>query len=330
MNGISGPLRRSLEIFEVRDVTDSLGSRSTHLPTLVERINIPYNSSSASPGLIQAETVDPWSKSGKYALGWVYFCILLLVFTIATRLFHIFTDKIRTAMQKDGLIHLSPMIGFTPDTPHIDAPSIRPSPLLNYSPDSPYLATPMGSETSMAGFVPRHTTYTMPSSPRIQSRVSSIAPLNNLIAMFRWCFYRPTPIFYIHKKIRPITLPSLAILAIASAALVFTALYTFVPQPLYWRSIRDGSPPVAIRSGMIAVAMMPWLVALSMKANLVSFLTGIGHERLNVLHRWGGWLCLFLSLVHTVPFYIMPIWDRGGYRIYHTYFGTGIYIYGTG
>lgn len=88
---------------------------------------------------------------------------------------------------------------------------------------------------------------------------------------------------------------------------------------------------MAIRAGMIAVAMTPWIVATSMKANLVTMVTGIGHERLGVFHRWGGYLCMFLALVHTVPFYVTPVWDDGGRAVYTKLFQNGSgYVYGTG
>lgn len=112
--------------------------------------------------------------------------------------------------------------------------------------------------------------------------------------------------------------------------MVFVTCYSFIPQPLYYASIQFGSPPLAIRAGMLAVAMMPWVIALSMKANFITMLTGIGHERLNVLHRWAAYICLFLSLVHTVPFYVTPIWDQGGLHVFKTYFTGQTYIYGTG
>lgn len=70
-----------------------------------------------------------------------------------------------------------------------------------------------------------------------------------------------------------------------------------------------------------------------MKANFITFLTGIGHERLNVLHRWLAYLCLVLSIIHTVPFYIMPVYDNGGLIVYQQLLKTqqsGTYIYGTG
>ncbi len=277
------------------------------LPTLVKRINIPYNSSTAPAGLIDAETRDPWSQSGKYALGWVYFCIILLVFAIGIRIYHIWTDQIRKALQQEQ--HRT---------------SVEASPATHYEMANMY------TDKSTNKFFPRFDPPPTKAASKEQSSISSIPLVNNTIAFSRFLFYRPLPIVRIHKKLRPIEFPSLGVALIVCAALIFVTLYSFVPQPLYWQSIRFGSPPLAIRSGMIAVAMMPWLVALSMKANLVSLLTGIGHERLNVLHRWGGWLCLFLSLIHVIPFYVQSVWDNGGYNVFRTYFGTGIYVYGTG
>lgn len=82
---------------------------------------------------------------------------------------------------------------------------------------------------------------------------------------------------------------------------------------------------------MIAVAMTPWIIATSTKANILTMITGVGPERLNVFHRWAGYLCLFLSLVHMVPFYIQPVWEDGGMDVFGVLFppGSGI-IYGSG
>ena len=164
--------------------------------------------------------------------------------------------------------------------------------------------------------------------PVEQSSMSSFAPLNNAIAISRYIFYRPIPSFRFRKL--EIGFPSAGVVLVVLVALIFVSLYCFIPQPLYYSSIAFGSPPVAIRAGMLAVAMMPWIVALSMKANLITLLTGIGHERLNVLHRWGGYLCLFLSLIHTIPFYATAAWDKGGLTTFKSYFSGQYYIYGTG
>ena len=275
--------------------------------TLAKRIDIPFNDSSP-PGLIEANTVDPWRDSGKYALGWVYFCAILLVLTILFRLYHLWSDKIRTAMHKDELLNS----GSTA------------------SPDTDYELSALGTDKSTTKFFPRD--GALPQPPNSQPSLSPQSHLMNCaIAFCRYVAYYPLPNIRLTKKWRPVVLPPLGVFFVVVPALIFTVLYCFVPQPLYWESIRYGSPPLAIRAGMIAVAMMPWIVALSMKANFIALLTGIGHERLNVLHRWLAYLCLLLSLIHTVPFYIQPVWEHGGLDVFQSYFGgTGRIIYGTG
>lgn len=156
----------------------------------------------------------------------------------------------------------------------------------------------------------------------------SFRPLNTALALVRFVFYRPLPILR-HKK-RTYTLPSPGTFFIVAAAAIFVLLYCFLPHPLYYASIGYGSPPLAIRAGMIAVAMMPWIIALSTKANFISMITGVGHERLNVLHRWAAYICLLLSLIHTIPFYLTPVWDEGGLNTFKKLFTGSYYPYGTG
>jgi NAD(P)H-flavin reductase len=300
MPSIAGLLDRSE--LESRGVAVLLEVEQS-ISALAKRINIPINSTS-SPQQIAESKEDPWSKSGKYALGWVYFAIILLLIATTIRFYHLWGDKIRTALYKEEVINSAKTI----------------------SPESDYELSSAMTDSSTRHFFP--TTGQLPVVPQDQHYISSLAPINNTIALMRWIFYRPVPVLKIWKL--EFVFPSLGVTVIVSAALVFVTLYCFVPQPLFYSSIRYGSPPLAIRAGMLAVAMMPWVVALSMKANLVTLLTGIGHERLNVLHRWGGYLMLFLALVHTVPFYITPVWDQGGLAIYKKYFNQHYYIYGTG
>ena len=273
------------------------------LQALVKRVNVTVTSNSTA-GLIAASKQDPWLKADKYSLGWVYFSIILLLATCIIRLYHIWTDKIRRALYKEEI-----------------AKSSKTS-----SPESDYEMVNLGTSNSTARFFPRD--GALPQKSTAESSISSIAPVNHCIAMLRWLFYRPLPTLRYRK--REFSLPSPGVVVIVSAALVFVILYSFLPQPLYYATIRFGSPPLAIRAGMIAVAMMPWIVALSMKANPITFLTGIGHERLNVLHRWGGYLCLLLSLIHTIPFYITPVWDQGALAVFKSYFAGQFYVYGTG
>ncbi|KAH0536902.1 hypothetical protein FGG08_006273 [Glutinoglossum americanum] len=270
--------------------------------SLAKRINIPVNSTSPQ-ALVDAQNQDPWSKSGKYALGWVYFCLVIATIAAIMHLYFYWIDKIRTALFKEAM--------------EVEAST---------SPQSDYEMASLATNSTAAKLFPRDNTS--PEKPKAQSSISSIGPLNNVLAGIRWLFYRPIPRLRWRKH--EITFPSLGVTMIVFSALAFVTLYSFLPQPLYRASIAYGSPPLAIRAGMIAVAMTPWIVALSMKANLVSAITGIGHERLNILHRWGGYICLFLSLVHTIPFYLHPVWDQGGWVIFQRYFPSKGPIYTTG
>ncbi|KAF2745844.1 hypothetical protein M011DRAFT_405500 [Sporormia fimetaria CBS 119925] len=274
--------------------------------SLLRRINIPFNSSSPA-GLIEANTRDPWNESGKYALAYVYFCIPLLVITGLLRYYHLFTDKIRTALHQEEVLQSA----------------------TTWSPGTDYEMSVIYTDKSTNKFFPRD--GPLPSAPQTQSSVSSVGPINNCIALFRFFFYRPIRHIQIRKGWRPIVFPSLAVCIIVALAFVLGILYSTLPQPLFWDSIAYGSPPLAIRSGMLAVALLPWIVGLSMKANFITMITGIGHERLNVLHRWAAYLCLALSIIHTVPFYITPVWEKGARHVFEAFFSQeGFYAYGTG
>jgi predicted ferric reductase len=271
---------------------------------LARRIYIPLTSTSP-PGLVQANTVDPWSQSGKYALGWTYFSLALMAAVLFMRFWHIWQDKIRQAIYKQEVEdHYNHMYSIDPD----------------------YAATAMQTGQTGRQFFPEGEGE---KNFQPKAHFSSVGFVNDTLALFRWIFYRPIPDF-VWRRHR-FSFSSLAVLMCVFVATAFITLYCFLQQPLYWESIQFGSPPIAVRSGMIAVAMTPWIIATSMKANIISFITGIGPERLNVFHRWTGYLCLFMSLVHTIPFYIQPVWDDGGMAVFERLFegGSGV-IYGTG
>ncbi|KAH8811417.1 ferric reductase like transmembrane component-domain-containing protein [Xylogone sp. PMI_703] len=292
----------------ISDVGFSARDAST-VAELGKRILIPLTPTSP-PGLVEANTVDPWSKAGKYALGWTYFCLVLVFLVTVTRLYHLWTDKLRQAMFKEEVEKR----------------------VAQYAPEADFQLYNLHTNATAEQLFPRIFPHEgeKPYGEVTTSHWSSIGVVNDTLALFRWIFYRPVPELKWKKK-TILSFPSLAVIAILLVALMFVTLYCFLPQPLYWQSIRFGSPPLAIRAGMIAIAMTPWIIATSMKANLISMLTGIGHDRLGVFHRWGGYLCLFLSLVHTIPFYIQPVWDDGGMTVFSKLFppGSGI-IYGSG
>jgi hypothetical protein len=317
----SSPYRRSQQ---AQLVESTAYSEAPTIESLHKRINIPYNASSP-PGLIEAETRDAWSQSGKYALGWTYFCVVLVVLATAKRIYYLWEDKMRLALNEEEQgqqreeTHPAPSNHLAVRSPNISAISLSSSHSTEDKEDD------VSHELDVEEQV-QH-------SPPQEQHHFLTTTIDVAIAGARYIAYRPFPVFRIRESWRPIILPSGPFLSITIAAVVFNILYVFVPQPLYWDSIAYGSPPVAVRSGMLAVALLPWVVALSMKANLITMLTGLGHERLNVLHRWGGWLCVLLGVIHTIPYYITPIWETAESVEVWTaagWLGRSGYVYGSG
>jgi predicted ferric reductase len=245
-------------------------------------------------------------------LGWTYFALALGGLAVFMRVWHYWQDKIRQAIYKQDMErHFQNLYSLDPEWDRSAA-----------------LATGATTSESRRHFFPEEQ-QTQEKAFKPKAHFSSVGFFNDTLALFRWVFYRPIPDI-VWRKHR-FTFSSLAVLSCVFISLSFVTVYCFLQQPLYWQSIRFGSPPLAIRSGMIAVAMTPWIVATSTKANLLTLITGIGPERLNVFHRWLAYLCLFLSLIHMVPFYIQPVWEDGGMQVFEALFppGSGI-IYGSG
>jgi predicted ferric reductase len=288
----------------------------SHLNTLVARVNIPtnstFNATRGPPGIQQALTADPFKLSWRYGLPWVLLPVIFIGIVCFFNFYHFVTDGVRSSVREQRI---------KDEVKSFD-----------YSFDPEYELKNLETDKSTTKFFPtsRKSIQTVNSyydeNPGWDLRIIHVA-----IAIFRFVFYRPAPAIVLKKGWRPIELPTLTTLGIAFVAAAFSALIIFVPQPLYWQSLAFGSPPVAIRSGMMAIALVPWVVALAMKVNFVSFLTGLGHERLNVFHRWSAYLCLLLSLIHTIPFFVQKINDPVGYATFTTYFNThGVYIFATG
>ena len=120
-------------------------------------------------------------------------------------------------------------------------------------------------------------------------------------------------------------LPSYGVLLFLLVGIVFFAVMTFAQRPYYRLHRGFGSPPLAIRAGLMAIALTPFIVALAGKANFISALTGVSHEKLNVLHRWTSWLCLALSVIHAIPFIVSPLKEGGPPALHRQYFEPGAY-----
>lgn len=86
--------------------------------------------------------------------------------------------------------------------------------------------------------------------------------------------------------------------------LLLITLYSVVIVTLCFNDTPDSPAPIhygyANRSGIITFATLPFVIALSGRNNVVSFLLGIPYERLRIYHFWTSRLTLFSTLVHTI------------------------------
>ncbi|OCH90968.1 hypothetical protein OBBRIDRAFT_875289 [Obba rivulosa] len=85
-----------------------------------------------------------------------------------------------------------------------------------------------------------------------------------------------------------------------AAILVWEFANTQDLQPKQW----------ANRAGHLAAIQMPLLVALSSKNSVITVITGIGHEKLNIMHRILSRCILILTWVHLWGRYVVPAFSQ--------------------
>lgn len=143
--------------------------------------------------------------------------------------------------------------------------------------------------------------------PNSGLKLLGIPGITSVLALMR-------SISYVHMKQRgPIRLPALQYCIALGAFFVSLTVWVFSIKPYYRRTYEDGSPPLAIRTGMVAIALFPFIFACALKVNPISILTGVSHARLQVYHQGLAFIMFFMSVVHTIPFLIQPA-INGGYE----------------
>lgn len=145
-------------------------------------------------------------------------------------------------------------------------------------------------------------------------------------AINRWVGYRRLPKLICNIFQLPSSLGNFLLIA---GGCLFMLCYTFIPGYWYRECRGFGSPPLAVRTGLQSTALLPIIIILSGKTNLISQLTDISYEKLNVYHRWVSIMCCFLGWVHVIPFYIQAYREGGSERLayfqsHNKYFVNGI------
>lgn len=103
----------------------------------------------------------------------------------------------------------------------------------------------------------------------------------------------------------------LGVLLLGAIGTLFFLCMILAPKPFYWPNTATvdygSSPPIATRAGWLSLGCMPFVFATAGKSNLITAVTGVSHERLQVFHRWISYAFFVTALVHTFPFIVYNI-----------------------
>jgi len=122
---------------------------------------------------------------------------------------------------------------------------------------------------------------------RLRTSTPSSRPLGTLTSFFRRINYRQ-PV---------VVLPSVDRLVILGILGVTTIIFSFADI-----NFADSGwiLYLSIRTGYMSVVLVPTILVLVMKYNIIGKITGHSNQQLNYIHRFGGWLVFILASVHSI------------------------------
>ena len=53
---------------------------------------------------------------------------------------------------------------------------------------------------------------------------------------------------------------------------------------------------------MIIAALTPLTITMAVKVNVITWMTGVGYEKLNVVHRYTAYVIFYLATIHTLSY----------------------------
>lgn len=136
--------------------------------------------------------------------------------------------------------------------------------------------------------------------------VKSTNLVRRMTALGRLLSYRAFRIPSLNWNSAPV-----GILALGALGTIYFLCMTLAPKPYYWPNTDEinfgNSPPLATRSGWLSLACLPFVFATAGKSNFITLVTGVGHEKLQVFHRWISYAFFVTALMHTFPFIVYDI-----------------------
>ncbi|KAL0570684.1 hypothetical protein V5O48_011272 [Marasmius crinis-equi] len=106
------------------------------------------------------------------------------------------------------------------------------------------------------------------------------------------------------QKLLGVYLPTVGVMLLLFAFFTFTMTWTWATRPYYRSRWNVGGPPLAIRSGFLALGCFPFILAFAGKWNFVTFVTGHSHEKLQIYHQYMSHIFMILAMAHSFPWII--------------------------
>ncbi|GAA5884065.1 hypothetical protein JCM6882_002121 [Rhodosporidiobolus microsporus] len=133
---------------------------------------------------------------------------------------------------------------------------------------------------------------------RAGTRLTRTKAYRRTVAAYRWIECSQP------KALGWIRFPTTGTIIVIVLFWLFILIWSFAVTPYYRSRWNVGSPPLAMRTGLMALGCFPFILAFGAKWNIVGFIVGVSHEKLQVFHQWLSHLFLILSLLHTFPFVV--------------------------
>ncbi|EAL21005.1 hypothetical protein CNBD6060 [Cryptococcus deneoformans B-3501A] len=142
----------------------------------------------------------------------------------------------------------------------------------------------------------------------------------------RWHFrYRPRKLT---AALRGLSYPHLAFidLSLGITLGLFTLfmslfIWCFQMKPYYRPGVEWGNPPLGIRAGWIAQALLPFVFVMGSRINPLAWITRVEASRWMIWHQYGARVLLFFSVIHTFIILYAP-YRQGGISWTRAYWTT--------
>jgi len=166
----------------------------------------------------------------------------------------------------------------------------------------------------------RHRSFKSESSPKKN-------PVARLVAEIKQKFLLPATFGTAHIRRRyylsmPLRSQTILISTYLAINLIFMCVgYHTFSENMYWPEQTDIQLTryVADRSGILAFAQIPLLIAFAGRNNVLIGLTGWSYSTFNVWHKWIARVCLIYTFIHSVT-YTVYAFQEGGAEMLAVYY----------